>query len=445
LPEESCSETLDQVNVKVLDKIKLWMCCRAKARLVAILVTIASVISTNAAERWWKGNLHTHSLWSDGDDYPEMIVDWYKQHGYQFLALSDHNVMLEGQKWINAQTNKGSAAALEKYSKRFGADWVERREVQGRGEVRLRTLEEFRGKFEEEGRFLLIPGEEISDHFGDAPIHLNASNLRKLIPPQGGKNVYEVMQNNINAVLEQRKSTHQPIIPHINHPNFRWAITAEDIMCLTGERFLEVYNGHPITWNAGDTNHPSHERIWDIVLTKRLAELGLEPIWGTAVDDAHNYHEFKTEHSNPGRGWIMVRSEDLNPTALIKAMEAGEFYASSGVLLEDVRRGKSELSIRIKAEEAVTYKTVFIGTRKGYDPTSEPLLVEGRPVAATRRYSKDIGAVLSEVAGANPAYKLKGDEIYVRAKIISSKPKVNPTTEGDFEMAWVQPVVTGVR
>ena len=24
--------------------------------------------------RWWKGNLHTHSLWSDGDDYPETIV-----------------------------------------------------------------------------------------------------------------------------------------------------------------------------------------------------------------------------------------------------------------------------------------------------------------------------------------------------------------------------------
>jgi hypothetical protein len=306
-------------------------------------------------------------------------------------------------------------------------------------------LEEFRGKFEEAGRFLLIPGEEISDHFGDAPIHLNATNLRKLIPPQGGNSVYEVMQNDINAVLEQRKSMHQPMIPHINHPNFRWAITAEDIMRVTGERFLEVYNGHPITWNNGDTNHPSHERIWDIVLTKRLAELGLEPIWGTAVDDSHNYHEFKTEHSNPGRGWIVVRAADLTAPALIKAMESGDFYASSGVLLEDVKRGKSELSIRIKPEEGVTYKTTFIGTRKGYDASSEAVMVEGKPVVATRRYSKDIGATLAEMSGPNPAYKLKGDEIYVRAKIISSKPKQNPTTEGDFEMAWVQPVITVVK
>jgi hypothetical protein len=415
-------------------------------RVLGLMLLLAGPVASAAdAERWWKGNLHSHSLWSDGDDYPEMIVDWYKRHGYQFLALSDHNVMLTGEKWIDAQTNKGGSAALEKYSKRFGTEWVERRDANGRAEVRLRTLEEFRGKFEEEGRFLLIPGEEISDRFGDAPIHLNATNLRKLIPPQGGNSVYEVMQNDINAVLEQRKSTHQPMVPHINHPNFRWALTAEDIMRVTGERFLEVYNGHPITWNAGDTNHPGHERIWDIVLTKRLGELGLDPLWGTAVDDSHNYHEFKTEHSNPGRGWIMVRSKDLSAAALIKAMENGDFYASSGVLLEDIRRGKNELSIKITPKEGLTYKTVFIGTRKGYDPSSEPVMVEGRPVRTTRRYSKDIGAVLAEVTGVTPTYKLKGDEIYVRAKIISSKPKANPTTEGDFETAWLQPLINPAK
>jgi hypothetical protein len=47
----------------------------------------------SSSPRWFKGNLHTHSLWSDGDDFPEMIADWYKQHGYHFLAISDHNVL----------------------------------------------------------------------------------------------------------------------------------------------------------------------------------------------------------------------------------------------------------------------------------------------------------------------------------------------------------------
>src|SRR5438874_1811301 len=50
------------------------------ARLFAIL--LISVMASQAAPsqpapRWWKGNLHTHTLWSDGDDYPEMVVDWY--------------------------------------------------------------------------------------------------------------------------------------------------------------------------------------------------------------------------------------------------------------------------------------------------------------------------------------------------------------------------------
>ena len=62
-----------------------------------------------------------------------------------------------------------------------------------------------------------------------------------------------------------------------------------------------------------------------------------------------------------------------------------------------------------------------------------------------RRYSKDVGAVLAEVAGTTASYALKGDEIYVRAKVISSKPKVNGSVAGEFETAWVQPVVNEAK
>src|SRR5687767_11689408 len=54
--------------------------------------------------RWFKGNLHTHSLWSDGDDYPEMIADWYKRQGYHFLGISDHNVLQQGDRWLEMKT-----------------------------------------------------------------------------------------------------------------------------------------------------------------------------------------------------------------------------------------------------------------------------------------------------------------------------------------------------
>ena len=159
--------------------------------------------------RWWKGNLHTHSLWSDGDDYPEMIVDWYKQHGYQFLALSDHNVLLHGERWINAVTNRGGMDALNEYLRRYGTNWVELR-GEGDREVRLKPLSEFRKLFEEPNQFLLISSEEITDGYQSKPIHVNATNIRDLIKPQGGDTVLAVIQNNVNAVMQQRDHTGRP-------------------------------------------------------------------------------------------------------------------------------------------------------------------------------------------------------------------------------------------
>src|SRR5438094_2034422 len=95
---------------------------------------------TTSGPRWWKGNLHTHSLWSDGDDYPEMIADWYKAHGYQFLAMTDHNRLSEGERWVDAEKNKGGGAALKKYLARFGESWVEQRQEKGKPQVRLKLL-----------------------------------------------------------------------------------------------------------------------------------------------------------------------------------------------------------------------------------------------------------------------------------------------------------------
>ena len=65
----------------------------------------------------------------------------------------------------------------------------------------------------------------------------------------------------------------------------------------------------------------------------------------------------------------------------------------------------------------------------------------GLPV--TRRYSADIGTVVAQVPGLEPEYAFSGDEIYVRARVRSSKPVENPVHAGEVQMAWVQPVVVG--
>jgi hypothetical protein len=40
---------------------------------------------------WYKGNLHTHTTESDGALDPFETVRRYRQHGYDFLAITDHN------------------------------------------------------------------------------------------------------------------------------------------------------------------------------------------------------------------------------------------------------------------------------------------------------------------------------------------------------------------
>jgi hypothetical protein len=415
-------------------------------RLASLLILLTAITARaeEPAARWWKGNLHTHSLWSDGDDYPEMIADWYKNQGYHFLALSDHNILSDHERWISIPKNRTGEIAFTKYLNAFGPDWVAVREMDGNKQVRLKTLKEFRGRFEEPNRFLMVQSEEITAK----NVHVNATNIQELILPYTGfdpdksESIVGAMQRTIDAVMDQRRRTGVPMFPHLNHPNFKWAITAEELMQLDHEQFFEVYNGHPQVNNEGNEQHASTDRVWDIILTERLARLGKPPLFGLATDDSHHYHDEPKKMSRSGRGWVMVRAKSLTVEALIAAMEAGDFYASSGVTLKDVRREKDKLSLAIEPEAGVTYTTEFIGTRHGYDATSTPVIGEdGKPLRVTRRYSTDIGAVLATSTDPTPSYTLKGDEIYVRARITSSKAKPNGSVEGEFECAWTQPVV----
>jgi hypothetical protein len=286
----------------------------------------------------------------------------------------------------------------------------------------------------------MIPSEEITDEFRKLPIHLNASNLRDFIRPQKGTSVLDVIQRNVDAVVRQREETGQAMIPHVNHPNFGWALTVEDLMHVRGERFFEVYNGHPQVHNFGEAGHPSVERMWDIALSYRLAELGLGVMYALAVDDSHHYHRYSISNSNPGRGWIVARAPELSAPAIIAALERGEFYASSGVKLKNVKVTEKSLAVEVDAERGVAYRIQFIGTRKNFDRASEPGVAVGKR-RVSRKYSEDIGRVLLERKGKKATYRFKGDELYVRAKVVSTKRKENPYREGETEVAWVQPVV----
>ena len=413
-----------------------------KGRLLFLLgiALFAVACAPPAAElQWYRGNLHTHSYWSDGDDFPEMVVEWYKSHGYHFLALTEHDILAEGEKWVDIDQLKGGMVSLEKYRQRFEADWIEERTAEDKRQIRLKTFAEYRPLYEEAGRFILLLSEEINDGSEKIPVHINAYNIVELIPPQGGGSVVEVMRNNLRAVRDQRERTGQPMIAHLDHPNWERSVTAEELSAVPEMDFFEIYNDDD---TYGDSLQASQDRLWDIVLTKRLAEQKAGPIYGLGVDDTHDYHEMSIDKSNPGRCWVMVQADRLTPEAIIAAIEAGDFYASTGVYLKAIRVEKDRLTVEIEGEEGVEYTTCFIGTRRGYGPSSEAVVdKDGQPLRLTRRYSPSVGEVLAEVKGTSAAYRFAGDELYVRAKVISDKLMPNPCVEGEVEVAWIQPVV----
>ena len=294
----------------------------------------------------FKGNTHTHTTMSDGDSPPDVVARWYKSHGYRFLVLSDHNVY----------TDPKTLAGLVDSS------------------------------------FLLIPGEELTSSFQKKPVHVNGLNIPGEVKPQKDSTLLGTIQKNVDAVRSVKG------VPHINHPNFGWAIDQSTLLQVRNDKLLEIYNGHPQVHNYGGSGHPGMEQVWDFVLTSGMR------MYGIAVDDAHNFkEEFGPNRSNPGKGWIVVWAAKLDAEEILRNLESGHFYASTGVELEGVRVDPKRMEIRIRQKSNFGYRTEFFGR-------------EGKVLHRTED---------------NPAvFELKGDERYVRARV---------TDSGGF-VAWVQPV-----
>ena len=160
---------------------------------------------------WHRGNTHTHTLESDGDSPPEYVVQWYREHGYNFLVLSDHNVF----------TDPAQLSHLT------------------------------------DSDFILIPGEEVSSRYEGLPVHVNGLNLPGLVDPKTGATLVATIQNNVDAIREVEG------VPHVNHPNFRWAFGAKELAQVENDRLLEIHNGFPTANNEGGGGFPSLEEIWD--------------------------------------------------------------------------------------------------------------------------------------------------------------------------------------
>ena len=369
-----------------------------KSRIIIIVSVILlagtlSAFQKKESVRFYKGNMHTHSYWSDGNTYPEEVARWYSDHGYHFLAITDHNLIQKGIRY----------------------------RVSGKDSVRLKELTDLSKEFDKKDEFLLVQSEEITDAAEKRPVHLNGFNLSQVVKPTGGATVSECLNSNVVAIRQALEVDGNPEWISVNHPNFGWGLTSKDL-AECGARFFEVFNGHPSVHNYGDSVHPGTETMWDQA-NKWRVDHNEKLLLGTATDDAHQYDKYETGKANPGRGWVMVRASELTPAALYQAMMNADFYASTGLELEDFKVHKMTMTIRIKPIKGVHYTTEFIGWMHGQDHAE----------------------VLATVSGTKAVYTGTGKELFVRARIISDKDKANPFVWGDKEMAWVEPFTPGEK
>ncbi len=406
----------------------------------AVLLTAAGVANAD----WFKGVTHVHSLWSDGDAAPEVIAKWYKDRDYDFMMFSEHNVLQTDEKWvpIGGRSNL-QPEHLEPLRKEFGADWPVLRMTGDRPDaMKLRTFEELSAYFNEPGKFLLVPGEEMT---APQSVHMNAVNVRELIKGFEGTTKSDIIENQVRAVEAQSEKYNVPMIAHLNHVNWSGGVTTEEVLGAPSLRFIEIYNGHPGThpWGRAQDGMPPYDEHWDNIQSMRLNRDPQSPLlYGVATDDSHDYHKWGLGRVNPGRGFVMVYADKLDADSLVRAMQAGLFYSSTGVLLEKIEKTDKELRVTIAVTPGAKYRTQFIGTRAGFDTSTSPRLdFEGKSLPrASLKYSGDVGAVLLETTDNPAVYPFKGDELYVRARVYSDQKQDNPVEEGDTQTAWVQPI-----
>lgn len=182
-------------------------------------------------------------------------------------------------------------------------------------------------------------------------------------------------------------------------------------------------------------------------------------LYGIASDDAHWYPDSGTPQ-NPfpfADGYIQVRAEELTPEALVAAMDRGDFYASCGVDLEDVRADpeRGRLTVSVPAKDGVAYTIRFVGTRRDFDADVRGTVrFAGNPAQSLGvrdypLYSDGIGVDFKSVSGrpgerVEATYALGADELYVRAVVESSEPVTGYAKTSHqhprHRMAWTQPL-----
>ncbi len=310
-----------------------------------------------AGMRWYKGNTNCHTNLNimGGDSTPAETAGWYKEHGYHFVFITDAVQQVSGQP---GPVDLGDALSVADAS------------------------------------FVVIPGVSVTWSHAGKYSSVGALDAPRVIFRQMGDTLVDTLQRNVSAVREAGA------VPVVVHPNYHFFLTQEALLAVDGCSLLEVYSGDPMANNEGLAGSPSVEQMWDALLTAGRR------VFGLAADAARVFKSgggALMTAAYPGTGWVVVRARSLDAGEITRSLERGLFYASTGVVLDDIVVEARRIEVRIKPQQGAGYTTEFIGAG---------------------------GKVLSRTTANPAAYRLARGEKYVRAKV----------TDSAKRRAWVQPV-----
>jgi hypothetical protein len=301
--------------------------------VLALFIISFNTSLSQVVRHWFKGNTHTHTTNSDGNELPRRVVRWYLDHNYNFLVISDHSSLTDI-KYLDTDKNDD---------------------------------------------FILLPGEEITDRAEKKPVHLVAMGITKQVQEQHGETILQTLQSNIDAINAAGG------IAQINHPNWKYSFDERALSQVKNCSLVEIYNIAKECNNYAAGGIPSVENIWDKVLS------GGTLLYGVISDDTHDYlGEFSADKSPPGRGWVMVRAKELTPDAIIASLKSGDFYATIGVTLKDITITNKDYTVEIEPWGDAKYTTQFIGK-------NGQILKEDYNTKSTYNFTGDEGYVRAKV------------------------------------------------
>lgn len=245
----------------------------------------------------YKANLHTHTTVSDGKYTPEEVKEIYKSRGYQIVAFSDHEMLVEHSDLID---DDFIALTAVEYAVTEKVPYAKARSL-------------------EFNLFARDPHNETHVCFSPTTVKKN-----QVWRVPDAKYVGETVTKEFTLEFMQRvidEANANGFIVSLNHPISSF-LTAELIRRFDGLFAIEIYNQDSLFCGVNEIG---------ITMYEELLRHG-KPWACIAADDFHN--TVKNEYPFPG--FVMIKAEELKYDAVIEALEKRNFYASTGPIIEEL-------------------------------------------------------------------------------------------------------------